>query len=569
MTPSLSTRGKFILATGLMFVFVGSLNISPALIALGGCVLAALLSAYLWFFPTAILLRRRKVELSWWIPPGEQPGGALSVDRPFSLHVAPRNHSGRPLRLLNLTIIGHSSLELPGNLEALVPGGRQVELVARLRAHSAGYMVLHGAILLFGDILGLFHIRAYFPNPLPIKVFPRQAALGAGAGLRPRHGALHERVGLHQVRQRGLAGELREIREHTHGDPFKYIAWKPTARRQKLMVRELETQIVVTHQILIDISGSMRGGVPGKTKLDYARETAASLARSAVDSGDRVGLISFDTRVYSLLRPAAGHHHYLQLLDRIVELSSIVDEDLTDLTNSELVAAAAQYLAHQEAVDVRLRRAPPLDDSAWDRIQAGPAGELYDLGAMLSVVSSLLGAAGKSPSGKHSTPKWSSRVQVEATSDPQLAEVRRFCRARGIELPYRRNYDAGRRAAGLAHALDTITGPQRADSIIVISDLYGVAENPDVVTRALSRAQRQGQRVRFIAPFAPAFLPTASSTTGEQVTAVLRQDEQQRFENAQRILNRVGIPAVAAGPTDNATLLLRQLAKGGKRRKVA
>ena len=44
-------------------------------------------------------------------------------------------------------------------------------------------------------------------------------------------GALHEQVGLHHVRRRGLSGELREIREHTHGDPFKFIAWKATARR--------------------------------------------------------------------------------------------------------------------------------------------------------------------------------------------------------------------------------------------------------------------------------------------------------------------------------------------------
>ena len=35
-----------------------------------------------------------------------------------------------------------------------------------------------------------------------------------------------------------------------------------------------------------------------------------------------------------------GHHHYLQLIDRLLDVRSIVDEDLTDVTAGELVKAA-------------------------------------------------------------------------------------------------------------------------------------------------------------------------------------------------------------------------------------
>ncbi len=55
-----------------------------------------LLALYLAFYPTAILLRRKKIELSWWVPPGDQPGGALGADRPFQLHLAFRNHGSAP-----------------------------------------------------------------------------------------------------------------------------------------------------------------------------------------------------------------------------------------------------------------------------------------------------------------------------------------------------------------------------------------------------------------------------------------------------------------------------------------
>jgi uncharacterized protein (DUF58 family) len=561
LTPTLARRGRLVLASGATFILVGAVHTAPPLVALGGVIVAALLTAYLWFFPTAILLRRKKIELSWWVPPGDQPGGALSVDRPFALHVAFRNHGGRRLRILRARVLGTSALELPSHLEAVVPPGRQVEMVAEVRARAAGYQVLHGAILIFGDVLGLFDVRAYFPNPVALKVFPTQADLRSQA-LRPKGGALHEQVGLHHVRRRGLAGELREIREHAHGDSFKYIAWKATARQRKLMVRDLETEIVVTHQIVLDIAGSMRGGSPGRTKLDYAIGTAAALARAAVDSGDRVGLITFDSRVYSELRPDSGHHHYLKLIDRLIETHNVVDEDLTELTNSELVATVARYLAHQEAIDVRLRHAPPLDDPRWEHIQAGPGGELYDIGSLGKVVSTLLQAMGQIRAHKASAPAWWwSRVNVSSMSDPQMARIRLFCRLRGIELPYRALPEAGGRSLGLAQATGRVAAQGRADVIVLISDLRGLLERPDLTVQALSRARRGGQRVLAIAPFGPAFAPAPRSLVAHTVATALTRDERESFTEGRRLLVRHGIPVIEATPGDTPAVLLRKIAR--------
>jgi uncharacterized protein (DUF58 family) len=143
--------------------------------------------------------------------------------------------------------------------------------------------------------LGLFDVEAYFPNPIAIKVFPRALSARQQA-VRPLGGALHEAVGLHQVKRRGHAGELRELREHAHGDPFKFIAWKATARKRRLMVRDVESEIVATQTLLVDIGASMRVGPPGTTPLDWAIDAASALARAAATGGDRVGLCAFDTR---------------------------------------------------------------------------------------------------------------------------------------------------------------------------------------------------------------------------------------------------------------------------------
>jgi uncharacterized protein (DUF58 family) len=560
MIPIPARRGRLVLASSTLFLVVGSIYTSAPLVALGGVALSALMTAYLGFFPTAILLRRRKIELSWWVPPGDQPGGALTVDRPFSVHMALRNHGGRTLRVLAAELFGTSALELPQGLEAEVPAGTQVEIAGETRARAAGYQVLHGAVLTLGDALGLFEVRAYFPNPIAIKVFPRQSMSRGSNAMRPAMGAAHERVGVHQMRRRGLAGELREIRDHSHGDPFKFIAWKATARRQKLMVRDLETEIVITHQLLLDIGGPMRNASAGRSKLDYAIETAAALGHSALEGGDRVGLCTFDSRVYSELRPGDGRHHYLKLVDRLLETHNVVDEDLTDLTNGELVGAVARYLAHQEAIDVRVRRAPPLDDPAWERIQAGPTGELYDLTALGKVIASLLKSMGQASANRPLAPAWWwNRVPIAPDSDPQMARLRLFCRLRGIELPYRARHAPGRRAAGLAEAARRLQTAGRADVVILLSDLGGILDSPEAAAPALAHLRRAGQHAVAVVPFGPAFLPPPRTAIGEDVAAVLARDETDRIEHARRLLLQHGIRVLQVGPEDSPALLLDRI----------
>ena len=549
MIPRLATRGKLVLGTALLFLVVGALHGSPPLAALSGTILSVLLALYLMFYPTAILLRRKKIELSWWVPPGDQPGGALAVDRPFQLHLAFRNHGSRRLRVLSTHILGASGLAIEERPGANVSRGQQVEVTTTVKPLTCGYHVLHGAALTFGDALGLFDIEAFFPNPIAVKVFPRMLAL-RGAPIRAVGGALHEQVGLHHVRRRGLSGELRELREHSHGDPFKFIAWKATARRQKLMVRDLENEIVTTHVILADVGAGMRQGMLGRSPIDWACDATTALAKAAIGNSDRVGLVAFDTRPIAELAPDTGHHHYLQIIDRMLDMRGAVDADLTDVTAGELVALVARYLAHQEAIDVRIKIAPPLDDPRWTSIQAGPDGQLYDVAATGRLCKRLIDAM----LGKDGTKRVRAPQLVE--DDLQLRPLRQFCRLRGIELPYRMTWEHGRRAHGFATAVERAVANGRPDVVVLISDLAGFAEDETRIKRALARLRKAAGSVIALAPSASSFLPPATTPHGRRVRELIVRDQRAALEPGRRLLVKHGITVLEGSPAASLDQLL-------------
>jgi uncharacterized protein (DUF58 family) len=572
MIPRLTTRGKLVLSSILLFLLVGALHAAPPLVGMGGMVLAVLLAVYLGFFPTAILLRRKKIELSWWVPPGDQPGGALSVDRPFALHLAFRNHGSRRLRVLSTRILAGTGLDVDGDPIATVAPGQQVEVVTTVTARTMGHHVFHGAALTLGEALGLFEIEAYFPNPIAIKVFPR-ALPSRGATVRAVGGALHEQMGLHQVRRRGLAGELRELRQHSHGDPFKFIAWKATAKRGQLMVRDLETEIISSVVVMLDGGAAMRAGLPGASPIDWACDVTAGIAKATLASGDRFGFVGFDTRTIGEAPTGGGNHHYLQIVERLIDLRSIVDEDLTDVTAGELVALVARYLAHQEAVDVRIRIAPILDDPRWNHIQAGPDGQLYDVAGIGRLVTRLIdvmtndrrfggqpargpvggrnghgnGNAGHGGNGgrRPATP-----LPFAADHEPQLALLRRFCRLRGIELPFRGGWEHNRRSAGLYAAVERTVSFGRPDLVVMISDFSGWSEDEAKTAKALSRLRRAAGSVIALVPSAQAYLPSTRSSYGRRTRSLLLVDAAASVAADRRLLTQHGIAVVEASPGD-------------------
>ncbi|MFH0900505.1 MAG: hypothetical protein V2A73_07740, partial [Pseudomonadota bacterium] len=190
MKPRLAYHGKLVAASGALLVTVGALADLWPVVTLGALVISTLCTTCLLFYPTGILLRRQKVELAFWVPFTEQPGGTLTTDHQFWLRMALRNYGAKPLHIRDLYLVAQSALETPPGARIRLPAFSEVLLNFPLRARAAGYLVVHGVAARFDDPAGFFELSAYFPNPLHLKVFPRLRSLEEPHGGRPLLGAL-------------------------------------------------------------------------------------------------------------------------------------------------------------------------------------------------------------------------------------------------------------------------------------------------------------------------------------------------------------------------------------------
>ena len=111
---------------------------------------------------------------------------------------------------------------------------------------------------------------------------------------------------------RGL--EFHEARKYVQGEPVRRIDWKMTARlgfpHVRTFLEERQREIFIA----LDVSPSMATGWQEKTKLEVAVETAATLAVSAADAGDRIGFVTFSDRIFELDRPRAGKKQLFRAL---------------------------------------------------------------------------------------------------------------------------------------------------------------------------------------------------------------------------------------------------------------
>ena len=233
-----------------------------------------------------------------------------------------------------------------------------------------------------------------------------------------------------------------------------------------------------------------------------------------------------------------------------MELHNIVDEDLTDLTDAELYAAVAEYLAHQEGVDVSIPGRAPSGATRLGPHRAGPAGEMYNADAIVERVTSLLKK--RRPQGAS---WWWNRVY---SSNNRGAQLRLFCRLSGLELPYRLTSAVLGKEAGMSEAIRRAGASRQSRFIVLISDLEEM-EEISTVLRAIQLARHHHHSLVVVAPFAPDFLDSPTSEYNRQVTDIFTMRATRQRAQIRQAIEAMGVPVLSASPQDVLHLLLRRL----------
>lgn len=112
--------------------------------------------------------------------------------------------------------------------------------------------------------------------------------------------------GLHRSPFLGQSMDFAQHRPYVPGDDPRRVDWKVYAKTERYYVKEFEAETNTNFTVLLDCSKSMDFG-EGITKFDYSRFLAASLAYLAKRQGDRVGIMTFDSKVRDVVPCSARH----------------------------------------------------------------------------------------------------------------------------------------------------------------------------------------------------------------------------------------------------------------------
>ncbi len=120
---------------------------------------------------------------------------------------------------------------------------------------------------------------------------------------------------------KGRGMTFSEVRGYEFGDDVRSIDWNVTARYNAPFVKVFEEERELTLMLMVDISGSKFFGTDNDLKKNIATEISATLAFSAIQNNDKVGLILFTDNVELYIPPAKGRTHILRIIRELIEFN--------------------------------------------------------------------------------------------------------------------------------------------------------------------------------------------------------------------------------------------------------
>lgn len=122
---------------------------------------------------------------------------------------------------------------------------------------------------------------------------------------------------------KGRGMTFSEVREYQYGDDVRDIDWNVTARHNKPYVKVYEEERELTVMLLVDVSASRDFGAVGEVKREVMAEVASTLAFSAIQNNDKVGVIFFTDRIEKFIPPKKGRKHILLVIRELLDFKPL------------------------------------------------------------------------------------------------------------------------------------------------------------------------------------------------------------------------------------------------------
>ena len=447
------------LAGGLVML-AGVIAREVALVAWGGGIVVAVALARATALASVSRIRGAGFEMLW---TGERRLVSVAKGAEVEIDAEVRNRDSRAARYVHLRPVASSHLKVevePAFGE--VPAGGRLRVSVRVKAPRVGRHAVHGLSLEVQGAPGLFEVPLTFANPYGVEVLPRPFAplLLSARGGRSRREADIGRPG-------PMAGDgidLRELRELQPGDSFKRIAWRASARRGKLIVRDFEHDERDVVWIVLDASVELWAGKPGTAPLDFGIDEVAAVARRHLARGDSVGLAVIGGRLRGLIEPDRGAQH-----GHLIALALILSTSTYDADRSELDerGVAVRVLEHLRPLDGRLGHIGKMDiDRLAFRAEAALARAPFKA------------------------------ASFEAPS-PREKALRKYMAAFGMESPPRSDPERVRTDEAISRFLERLSMRKPRPSLVHVWSPPPDYARPDLV-RAVGKLRRVGAQVRWM-----------------------------------------------------------------------
>jgi uncharacterized protein (DUF58 family) len=461
------TRSTFHIAVaGAALVALGATARLPPLVAFGGAMILAVAVGRAFALVAVTRLRAAGFEMVW---TSAQRVVRAARGGEVELEAELRNRGIDEVRGVAIRPIASSMLEatVTPTIVDLPPGGR-VRVDVRIKAKRVGRWGVHGlALEVRGTPAGgegLYEVPLLFANPFGIEVLPRalHAMITSPRGGRSRRASEMGRAASFA----GEGDELRELREHVPGDAFKRIAWKASARRGQLLVREMEREERDIVWLVLDASVELWAGEPPFAPLDDGVDEVAALAARHLGRGDHVGLVVTASRLRTWIEPGGGPAHASRIASALASAASMVDADRSELDEVEIAQRVAEH-------------ARPLDPRGLADVAKG------DLDALARRAETLRARAPFAP-----------RLPFARTPREQM--LRQYVAAFGIEIPPRVDGERDKTEAALAELLEKIaTVKPRASVVHVWAPPPGRASP---MVQAIRKVRARRVQIRWSAP---------------------------------------------------------------------